>query len=264
MTGQIMSNIDVAQMVLYGFWIFFAGLIFYIRREDRREGYPLENDITGEQENMGLIWVPKPKAFHLANGDTVYAPNGKRDLRQINAEPVAPWPGAPLEPLGNPLTAGVGPGSWAERADVPDVTPTGAPRIVPIGSALSFAIEARDKDPRGLPVVGGDGKVAGTVTDVWVDVSESLIRYLEASIGEGEAAKKVMIPMQFASVYSTPVFGQPGKGKVEVSALLSTQFGDVPPLKSPGTITLLEEEKVTAYFGAGTLYATPDRQEPFI
>ena len=49
-----------------------------------------------------------------------------------------------------------------------------------------------------------------------------------------------------------------------MSALLSTQFGDVPPLKSPGTITLLEEEKVTAYFGAGTLYATPDRQEPFI
>jgi photosynthetic reaction center H subunit len=25
---------------------------------------------------------------------------------------------------------------------------------------------------------------------------------------------------------------------------------------------LLEEEKITAYYGAGTLYATPDRQEP--
>ena len=47
MTGQIMSNIDVAQIVLYAFWIFFAGLIFYIRREDRREGYPLEYDLTG-------------------------------------------------------------------------------------------------------------------------------------------------------------------------------------------------------------------------
>mmetsp|Transcript_74815 Transcript_74815/g.103971 ORF Transcript_74815/g.103971 Transcript_74815/m.103971 type:complete len:261 (-) Transcript_74815:724-1506(-) len=260
MTGQIMGNIDVAQVTLYVFWIFFAGLIFYIRREDRREGYPLENDITGEQENMGVVWMPQPKTFRLANGDTVMAPNGKRDLRQINAEPVAPWPGAPLEPLGNPLTAGVGPGSWAERADVPDVTASGAPRIVPIGAADSFAIESRDTDPRGLPVVGGDGKVAGKVTDVWVDVSESLIRYLEAEVGE----RKVMIPMQFASVYSTPVFGNPGKGKVEVSALLSTQFGDVPALKSPGTITLLEEEKVTAYFGAGTLYATPDRQEPFI
>ena len=29
-------------------------------------------------------------------------------------------------------------------------------------------------------------------------------------------------------------------------------------------ITLLEEEKITAYYGAGTLYATPERQEPII
>ena len=34
--------------------------------------------------------------------------------------------------------------------------------------------------------------------------------------------------------------------------------------RSPEEITLLEEEKIMAYFGAGTLYATPDRQEPLI
>ncbi|MEY3461886.1 MAG: hypothetical protein RLZZ03_1539, partial [Pseudomonadota bacterium] len=27
-------------------------------------------------------------------------------------------------------------------------------------------------------------------------------------------------------------------------------------------VTLLEEEKIMAYYGAGTLYATPDIQEP--
>jgi len=27
---------------------------------------------------------------------------------------------------------------------------------------------------------------------------------------------------------------------------------------------MLEEEKITAYYGAGTLYATPERQEPLI
>ena len=27
---------------------------------------------------------------------------------------------------------------------------------------------------------------------------------------------------------------------------------------------VLEEEKITAYFGAGTLYATPERQEPLL
>ncbi|MBV9775481.1 MAG: hypothetical protein JO143_00385 [Acetobacteraceae bacterium] len=42
-TGGLTSYIDVAQMTLYGFWIFFFGLIIYLRREDKREGYPLED-----------------------------------------------------------------------------------------------------------------------------------------------------------------------------------------------------------------------------
>jgi len=33
-------------------------------------------------------------------------------------------------------------------------------------------------------------------------------------------------------------------------------------LRNPDQITLLEEEKVSAYYGAGTLYATSHRQEP--
>jgi photosynthetic reaction center H subunit len=36
----------------------------------------------------------------------------------------------------------------------------------------------------------------------------------------------------------------------------------VPRTRSDAQITLLEEEKISAYYGAGTLYATPDRQEP--
>ena len=43
-TGAITQYIDVAQIVLYVFWFFFAGLIWYLRREDKREGYPLESD----------------------------------------------------------------------------------------------------------------------------------------------------------------------------------------------------------------------------
>ena len=50
--GAITSNIDVAQVVLYAFFVFFAGLIFYLRREDRREGYPLE---VGGQPGGGRI-----------------------------------------------------------------------------------------------------------------------------------------------------------------------------------------------------------------
>lgn len=39
-TGALTGYVDVAQVVLYAFFLFFAGLVFYLRREDRREGYP--------------------------------------------------------------------------------------------------------------------------------------------------------------------------------------------------------------------------------
>ena len=45
---------------------------------------------------------------------------------------------------------------------------------------------------------------------------------------------------------------------------MASQFADVPALRNPDEVTLLEEEKVTAYYGAGTLYATPARAEPLL
>ena len=42
-TGAITSYIDVAQLTLYVFWFFFFALVYWIRREDKREGYPVES-----------------------------------------------------------------------------------------------------------------------------------------------------------------------------------------------------------------------------
>ena len=42
--GAITGYIDVAQLTLYAFWLFFAGLIYYLLRENKREGYPLVSD----------------------------------------------------------------------------------------------------------------------------------------------------------------------------------------------------------------------------
>lgn len=253
--GAITGHIDVAQVVLYAFWLFFAGLLFYLRREDRREGYPLENDITGKVENIGLVWMAEPKRFALPEGGFVEAPNYKRETRPLNAEPVAGFPGAPLQPTGDPMLAGVGPGSWAERQDIPDLTADGAPRIVPMRSATDYGVVDGDPDPRGMPVVGGDGNVAGTVSDVWVDTAEVLIRYIEVAVGNGEDARTVLVPAGFADVAG---------GKVDVPSILSGQFGGVPGTAAADRITRLEEERIMAYFGAGLLYADAGRQEPLL
>lgn len=56
----MMEYLDGAQIALYAFWIFFAGLIVYIRREDKREGYPLESP-QGPRE--GWPKVPPKKTY---------------------------------------------------------------------------------------------------------------------------------------------------------------------------------------------------------
>ena len=47
-------------------------------------------------------------------------------------------------------------------------------------------------------------------------------------------------------------------------ALLASQWAGVPATKSDEQITLLEEERIAAYFGGGLLYAKPSRQEPLL
>jgi photosynthetic reaction center H subunit len=255
-TGAITSYIDVAQLVLYAFWIFFAGLIYYLHRENKREGYPLESDRSGGRVAVrGFPDVPKAKTFLLPHGGTATAPSGKADTREIRAKPIGPWPGAPLVPTGDPMLDGVGPGAYAQRADTPDLTIDGAPKIVPMRVATDFWLAEEDPDPRGMAVVGADGATGGTVRDIWVDRSEVVIRYLEVEAPATGGARCVLLPMNFARVKG---------GKVKVQAVLGKHFAQVPGTKHADQITLLEEERIMAYYGAGTLYAWPSRGEPLL
>ena len=113
-SGAITGYIDVAQLALYAFWIFFAGLVYYLHRENKREGYPLESDRSAHITVQGWPAVPDPKTYLLPDGSTVDIPNNK----PINQPPMheGAWRGQPLEPQGNPLLAGVGPGCWSDRA----------------------------------------------------------------------------------------------------------------------------------------------------
>jgi len=252
-TGAITQYIDVAQIVLYMFWAFFAGLIYYLLRENHREGYPMDSGREKGPKIEGWPPVPEAKEFHTQDGHTYLSPDLNRPDGDYNAKPMHGWNGAPLEPLGDPLLAGVGPGAWAMRADTPDMDPHGHPKIVPLRVATDHSVAKHDVDPRGLPVWGADKEVAGTVVDLWVDRMEMMFRYAEVQLKNSE--QRVLLPMTFARVK---------KDGAHVQAILSHQFANVPKTKSDQQITLLEEEKITAYYGAGTLYATPERQEPLI
>lgn len=255
-TGALTSYIDVAQVTLYVFWFFFAGLIFYLRREDKREGYPLGSDRT---DNAGVVvqgWPlpPAPKTYILPSGRTVQAPSGVGDTRPIPVESVGGYPGSPFEPTGDPMRDGVGPASYAERHDEPDLTWEGENRIVPLRVATDFGVCEEDPDPRGWPVIGADGETAGSVAELWVDRAEPLIRYYEVALSGG---RTVLLPYAFADV-------QTGRGQIKVEAILASQFAAVPGVARNDRITALEEDRICGYFAGGKVYATPARTEPLL
>jgi photosynthetic reaction center H subunit len=252
--SAITGYVDAAQVLLYVFWVFFAGLIYYLRQEDKREGYPLVPDGLGRVRSQGFPPVPSPKTFILAHGGTVQAPRDEAPCVPTNSVPSARFIGAPLDPTGDPLLSGIGPASYANRLDEPDLTFEGGIKIVPMRVDHELWINRTDPDPRGANVIGADRKVGGKVIDIWVDKSEMVIRYLEVETASGA---HVLLPMPLARVKMVPT-------QVLVDSILSTQFEAVPKLAKPDQVTFLEEDKISAYYGGGTLWATPSRAEPFL
>ena len=180
-------------------------------------------------------------------------------MSDIKAVAVDGFNGSPLVPTGNPMIDGVGPASWANRADEPDRTFHGAPKIVPMRLDPTFSVAKGDPDPRGLPVEAADKVTAGTVMELWVDRAEPQVRYYEVQLSGSE--RRSMLPAGFVQ---WPNFGLWGNDRLLVKSITAAQFADVPAIRRDDQITLLEEDKVMAYFAGGHLYATAARSEPLI
>ncbi|EJW12786.1 Photosynthetic reaction center H subunit [Rhodovulum sp. PH10] len=256
--GGLTNYVDVAQMVLYAFWLFFAGLIIYLRMEDKREGYPLLSE-TADGRIVPMESFPNPpspKTFQLRNGETYTAPPGNDEGRDIAVKRSTPSLGSPFVPTGDPMKDGVGPASYAMRADEPDMTFSGELKIVPLRVATDHWIEPNDPDPRGMTVVGADDVAVGTVTDLWVDRTEPIVRYIEVALG-GKGGRTVLVPMLFADIVTA-------RKEVKVDALPSSYFAGIPGIKSANEITVREEDRISGYFGGGRMYATKTRAEPLL
>ena len=252
MHPQLTAGFDVALMVFYAFVLFFICLVFYLRREDRREGYPLEQTVNGRLTVAGgPLSMASSKTFKLPfDHGTVVIPRTEREPVDIAARRIDRFPGAPYAPTGNPLADGIGPAAWANRAKRPDLDMDGHPRIVPLSGATGFTIAAKDVAIMGWPVVGAGGVVAGDVDDLWIDKADRLVRYIQ--LGNG-----VLAPMTMAKVDRR-------RRRIVVDALNAVQFASAPRPAAPDRITLYEEERIVGYFGGGYLYANAARQEPYL
>jgi photosynthetic reaction center H subunit len=262
----IVGTFDVAELTFLAFFVFFVGLVIYLNRESRREGYPLENEQSGVLERGSPLFDGDKKTFKLPQGRGTYVPEDapRDDLAKVgnlSAKQAFGAPGAPWVPTGNAMKDGVGPAAFAQRQDYPDLTFDGRNRIVPIGASHEIELASQDINPVGLPVYAYDKKLAGEVSDVWVDQSEHIIRYLEVTTNSG---KKVLAPMSVAAVQGRGLLFGDLTPLVDIDAITSEQFDDVPALATPGQITRLEEDKIMGYYGGGYMYATPDRGESWL
>ena len=154
--------------------------------------------------------------------------------------------GSPLFPSGDPMDDGLGAAAWTERRDVPELDGHGKPKIRPMSSLIGFEVSA-GRDPRGMDVVSADKVVVGQVIDMWIDVPEQLVRYLEIELKD---KSKRLLPMPLSKINSK---------SVDVHSLYGKHFKKVPSIKKPKEVTMLEEEKVSAYYTGGKLYASYDR-----
>lgn len=265
--AYIVGTFDVAELAFLLFFGFFIALVFYLNRESRREGYPLEDEDTGKI-HPGSLFDAGKKSFQLPHGRGTYVPEDvARDDINVPAVPAFSAAGAPLVPTGDPMIDGMGPAAWANRSKYPDLTFDGRPRIVPIAQSHDLIVSPQDPQLIGWDVVAADKQVAGKVTDIWVDQAEHLIRYLEIETTSG---KKVLAPMMVALVHGNSLLGKilPTTNDepeyVEIDAITAAQFENVPALETAGIITRYEEDRIQAYFGGGYMYATPERSEAWI
>ena len=256
--GTYLTNLDYATVSIYAFWIFFAGLILYLNRESKREGYPLVTPGRPLQRNEGIFpGVPGPKTFLLANGTTVQAPRPEVE-REIAMVPTDRSAGSPMIPTGDPMVDGVGPAAYVMRSMHPAVLhDDGTPAIVPLRLAHGFNVDTKDPDPRGFNVLDADGVIAGRCVDVWLDKSEMIFRYIEVAVATDMGERTMLFPV--------PLIRVDGERRVvTVRTLLAKHFAKAPTLSFRDSITLREEDMVSAYCAGGQLYAKPERAEPFL
>lgn len=248
---EFFGDFDLASAAIWLFWIFFAGLVYYLQTENMREGYPLRDDDDGVPANESLFPMPQEKTFKLRDGrGELTVPSREYEDSKMRTDLAlaqsSPSTGSPWIPTGDPMVDGVGPAAWAPRRDEPELDAHGHVKIKPMAGLADFKVSA-GRDPRGLPVVGRDGEVVGRITDMWVDVPEQMVRFLTVDLNPEGSGKTRLIPMNMAKI---------GADRVFVRSLMESNWAGVPKTKSMEQVTLLEEDKIMAYYAGGTMYAS--------
>lgn len=246
--GAITQHIDTTQLCVAGFFLFFAFLVVHLRREDKREGYPLIDPTRAVPLDE---FVPAPKVYSLLEGGETQMPHREAASR-VAGETLLRFPNAPMVPVGDPLLAEIGPGAYPLRKDEPMIMAPGEIQVLPLRVARDWHVAKEDADPRGMAVHDGRNRRVAVVRDLWVDRSVKILRYLEVALDTGitgdlAADRYVLIPIYHTAINERLRI-------VRVRSLIGQQFAMIPPVATSDRITAREEDRLNAFFAAAQRY----------
>ncbi len=244
--GSITYHIDFPDIAIWLFFGAFSALVIVLRTLDKREGYPMRASPFDARTMQGFPPPPAPVTYRLHEGGVTVAPH-LLPQAPISAEPLYPFDGTPLSPVGNPLLAGIGPGAWVMRRDEPMLTEKGEPMLAPLRHSPEWSVETGEADPRGMAVLDRRYRTVGVVHDVWVDKSIKILRLFEVELHDGLADGRRLVP-----IFHTDI--REKAREVRVTALEWHQFADIPVPAEPHEITAREDDRLNAYFAAGYFY----------
>ena len=237
------GDIDLVQVLLVAFFLFFGLLIIYLRREDKREGYPLVSH-TLRHPVIGWPAPPSSKTYRLIEGGATSVPH-RWPQHPLGDNPVSKRAGAALTVVGDPVLSQLGAGAFAMRRDDPIMMRDDRPMLLPLRDTHAWQVRRGELDPRGMRVLARDYRPVGTVTDLWVDRDVKILRYLEVRL---DAGGSVLLPIFFAHI-------RQADREIRVKALKVEHFPHVPRLAHPDRMSPREEDAVTAFYAGGSIYA---------
>ena len=243
--GAITQYIDVAQAAWWLFFLAFIGIVLLLRREDQREGYPKDN--LGLPPLAGPMPLPPSRPMLRLDGSATAQPHHD-PAPPVRAHPLFRFAGGPLVPDGNPLTAAVGPGTYAMRRDKPFLMADNTPQVQPLRAAKGWDVMPGETDLRGMRVLDIRFLPVGRVEELWVDRGVKILRYLEISLDDGQGIGRVLLPIHHCEVHERD-------RDIRVTALHRGQFNDVPRPCAPDSITAREEDMVNAYYAGGRFHS---------
>ncbi len=243
--GAFTSQLDATQILVAIFFLLFAALIYYLRREDKREGYPLWDVTPRTVPIEGFPPVPPTKVYLLMEGGTTTMPH-RFEPSATRALPAENYFGSPLIPIGDAMLAEVGPGAYPMRKAEPLLS-EGTPQVQPMRVAQGWDVMRGDTDPRGMRVLDAGKTEVGTVTDLWVDRGVKILRYLEVELDGDPGAPHVIVPLFRTNIREK-------RRVVLIDAMLAGHVRLAPRLANPDVITAREEDQVNAYFSAAHMY----------